>query len=457
MRRIGIIGAGIAGLTAAYHLQKHDVPVVVLEARDRPGGVIRTDRADGFQVEAGPNTLRSTPFLHRLVQDLSLESERVWADDRSDRRYVVRNEEPVPLPTSLRDFVTTDLLSTSAKVRLLAEPFVGARTDADGPGEESLAAFTRRRLGPEVLDYAVAPFVGGVYAGDPEQLSARHSFERLVKWEQEYGSLFWGALRSGTGDGADAEVPSGLFSFEDGLCALPRALADTLGDAIAYGTTVTALRSHDDGWEIKADTAGGPAAYEVDGLISTVPLPALGRLSLDTDVDRAPLDDVDYPPVQVVALGYERSAVGHPLDGFGMLVPPVETTFDVLGTLFSSSLFPGRAPDDHVLLTTFVGGARDPELARRDDAEIQSIVERDLGRLLGVTGQPVFSRHVHWPRAIPQYTRGYGRVKETLDALEARHPSLAFAGNYRNGVAVGDAAASGRAAAERLLGTGPPA
>jgi len=446
MPRIGVIGAGIAGLTAAYRLRQDNHSVILFEATDRAGGVIRSVRDDDFLVEMGPNSLRSTPFLHTLVQDLHLEDERVWADDRASRRYVVRDGTPVPVPASVGDFLKTDLLSTRAKVRLLGEPFVPARTNA--PIHESLADFTRRRLGEEVLEYAVAPFVGGVYAGNPEQLSARHTFEQLVEWEEKYGSLFWGAFRAGTRSSDD--VPSGLFSFRDGLATLPQTLADRLSSDIEYDSPVTGLRAHEDGWTVHVDGAGRPT-HEVDGVVCTAPLHRLRDLDLDTPVDRTPLDEVAYPPVQVVGLGYEREQVDHPLDGFGLLVPPVESDFDVLGTLFSSSLFPGRAPAGRVLLTTFVGGARAPELARRGDAAIQSVVERDLKRLLGVRGDPVFSRHVHWARAIPQYTRGYGAVKKTLDALETEHPGLVFAGNYRQGVSVGDAAESGQDAASRLL------
>jgi len=451
MARIGVIGAGIAGLTAAYRLSQDDHSVLLFETRGRAGGVIGSIRRDGFLVETGPNSLRSTPFLHGLVQELDLEAERVWADDRASRRYVVRDGHPVPLPTSVTRFLTTDLLSTRAKLRLLGEPFVPARSNA--PINESLADFTRRRLGPEVLEYAVAPFVGGVYAGDPEQLSARHTFAQLVKWEENYGSLFWGALRDGSDSSED--VPAGLFSFREGLETLPRALGDRLDGSIKYEVSVTGLHRHEGGWQVQTD-ASESAAHEVDGVVSTVPLHRLRSLDLDTPVDCSPLDDVEYPPVQVVALGYEREQVDHPLDGFGMLVPPVETNFDVLGTLFSSSLFPGRAPEGHVLLTTFVGGARAPKLARRDDPAIQSVVERDLNQLLGVSGDPVFSRHVHWSRAIPQYTPGYGAVKKTLEALETDHPGLVFAGNYRQGVSVGDTAQSGRDAADRLLESRSP-
>jgi len=446
MSRIGVIGAGIAGLTAAYRLRQDNHSVVVFEATDRPGGVIRSMHGDGFLVETGPNSLRSTPFLHNLVQDLNLDEQRVWADDRASRRYVVRDGTPVPIPTSVGGFLTTDLLSTGAKFRLLGEPFVPARSNA--PIHESLADFTRRRLGEEVLEYAVAPFVGGVYAGDPEELSARHTFDQLVEWEREYGSLFWGAVRDGSSSPDD--VPSGLFSFRDGLESLPQLLADRLDDAIEYETPVTGLHEQEEGWGVHTNGSASPS-HDVDGIVCTAPLHRLRDVDLDTPVDRTPLDEVAYPPVQVVGLGYEREQIDHPLDGFGMLVPPVESEFDVLGTLFSSSLFPERAPKGHVLLTTFVGGARAPALARRTEATIQTTVERDLEALLGVRGSPVFSQHVHWPRAIPQYTPGYGAVKNTLDALETEHPGLVFAGNYRQGVSVGDAAESGQDAVSRLL------
>ncbi|MFB6097803.1 MAG: protoporphyrinogen oxidase, partial [Salinibacter sp.] len=182
-----------------------------------------------------------------------------------------------------------------------------------------------------------------------------------------------------------------------------------------------------------------------------VPLHRLAAMEVETPVDLSPLTDVWYPPLSVLALGYPRDAVEHPLDGFGVLIPPVEEELDILGTIFSSTLFPNRAPDDHVLLTTFVGGARAPQRASPETAAVQSLVEPNLRHLLGVEGSPVFRRHVHWPNAIPQYTLGYGEVTSTLDSLEQQHPRLAFAGNFRQGVSVGDVLTSGVDAAERLL------
>jgi len=258
-------------------------------------------------------------------------------------------------------------------------------------------------------------------------------------------------MRSAGESSSDVDVPSGLFSFQQGIETLPRALAEALENSIQYETPVTGLHQNGDTWSVSVDApTSAPKSQTFDDLICTFPLHPLNTLSLSSSVDLSPLTDVPYPPVQVVALGYPSSAVSHPLDGFGMLVPPVENDYDILGTLFSSTLFPGRAPVDHALLTTFVGGARAPELASRDADAIQSIVERDLDRLLGITGDPVFSRHVHWPRAIPQYVLGYGAVKDTLTALEETTPGLYFAGNYRQGVAVGDAMASGATAADRL-------
>jgi len=451
MPSVGVIGAGIAGLTAAYQLQKQGASVHVFEAADRTGGVIRSETTEGYLVERGPNSIRAgAAALETVIDDLDLREERIWANDAADARYVVRDGTPTPLPRSVRSFLSTDLFSTRAKLRLLAEPFIGRREATD----ESVAAFTRRRLGPEMLDYAVAPFVGGVFAGSPEDLSVRHAFRRLATLEGEYGSLFLGAIRRAlaSSDEESQNAPSGLFSFRDGLQTLPNALADALGDRINLNAPVSALDRDGDKWQVSVQSADEQERLRTfDALVSTVPLHRLAAMDVDSPVDLSPLEEVWYPPLSVLALGYPRDAVDHPLDGFGLLVPPVEDDLNILGTIFSSTLFPGRAPDGHVLLTTFVGGARAPEHATTDADSLQPTVERDLDRLLGVEGPPVFRRHVYWPNAIPQYTVGYESVKETLDELERQHPRLAFAGNYRQGVSVGDALTSGVDAADHLL------
>ncbi len=451
MPTVGIIGAGIAGLAAAHRLEKNGTAVHVFEASDRTGGVIHSQKTEGFLVEHGPNSIRTgAEALETVIDELDLHEERVWAHDTADTRYVVRDGRPISLPTSVGSFLSTDLFSAWAKLRLLAEPFIGRPDELD---DESVAEFTRRRLGSEVLDYAVAPFVGGVFAGTPKTLSVRHAFRRLAQLEDEYGSLFLGAVREALSgeDSDDKNVPSGLFSFRNGLQTLPDALADTLGNCITLDAPVTRIERTGEQWQIGVDHKDEERVQTFDALLCTVPLHRLGTIDFTTSVNLAPLTNVSYPPLSVLALGYPRDAVEHPLDGFGMLVPPVEDDLNILGTIFSSTLFPDRAPDDHVLLTTFVGGARAPDRATLDSSALQSVVESDLDRLLGVAGTPVFQRHVHWPNAIPQYNIGYGAVTETLDELERQHPRLAFAGNYRQGVSVGDALTSGVEAAHRLL------
>ncbi|MFB6272958.1 MAG: protoporphyrinogen oxidase, partial [Salinibacter sp.] len=418
MPTVGVIGGGVAGLAAAYQLQHEGASVHVFEASDRGGGVIRSDRVDGFLVEHGPNSIRAgSAALETIVEDLDLEGKRIWASDTADTRYVVRGGNPTPLPRSMGSFLTTDLFSTRAKLRLLAEPFIGRA----GVDEESVAQFTRRRLGPEVLDYAVAPFVGGVFAGTPDKLSVRHAFARLAALEDEYGSLFLGGLGRAlaSSDGEAREVPSGLFSFRNGLETLPEALAEALGDRLSLNAPVQALHRDGDQWRITVKpTDEQEHSRTFDALVCTVPLHQLSAMEVDTPVDLEPLANVWYPPLSVLALGYPREAIDHPLDGFGLLVPPVEDDLDILGTIFSSTLFPDRAPEGHVLLTTFVGGARAPTQATPDPSALQSLVETDLHQLLGVEGAPVFRRHVYWSNAIPQYTLGYGAVKDTLERLE---------------------------------------
>jgi len=454
MADVGVIGAGVAGLTAAYQLQQAGRDVQVLEASERIGGKIQTEQTGGYLVELGPNSLRgSGEVLRSIIEGLDLEGDVVEARDTASNRYVVRDSTPRPLPSSLRSFLTTDLLSTSAKVRLLGEPFVASKGESET--DESVASFVRRRLGPEVLRYVVDPFVGGIFAGDPHKLSLRNAFESLHDLEANHGSLARGLLhrvwnRSSTGSGSRR----GVFSFRDGLQTLPAALADALGDRVQTNAPVTALRQDDTRWHVATRTPDGATQMHFfDAVICTVPLPQLSEMDLNTSLGRGVFDEVPYPPVSVLALGFQAEDVDHPLDGFGMLVPKAEEELRILGTIFSSSLFPGRAPDGHVLLTTFVGGMREPELGGLSTSSLRPIVESDLQALLGVHGSPTFVRHRTWDQAIPQYTQGYDQVKHALQELENEYPGLFFAGNYRQGISVSDAMESAAQAAERVQHT----
>jgi protoporphyrinogen/coproporphyrinogen III oxidase len=443
-----VVGGGIAGLAAALRLRNEGRDFVLYEAAGRPGGVIRTVRRDGYLVDVGPNTLLPRPeALEQLIGELDLGDARVWADASTSRRYVVRDGKPVPLPSSPRDLVATPLLSTRAKLRLLREPFI-RRGATDG--DESLAAFVERRLGSEVLDYAVNPFVAGVFAGDPERLSARHAFPKMWGLERDHGSLIRGAVRGRKRGPKMVATGTRPFSFRDGMQTLPDALVRALGEAVHVDSPVRSIRRTEVGYALDVERAGQVHEVFTDEVILAVPAHRLAAMLVAPPVDLAPVAAVTHPPVTVLALGFRREDVGHPLDGFGVLVPGREP-FRLLGALFSSTLFPGRAPGGHVLLTCFLGGMRHPEDGSLSEAEQVAMACRDLARLLDVRAEPAFVLRQPWSRAIPQYETGYGRVLETLGRLEAEWPGLAVAGSVRGGISLGEALVSGFAAADALV------
>ncbi len=459
MAAVAVIGAGVAGLTAAHRLKRMGHRVVVYEASERAGGVIRTERRDGYLAELGPNSMAmGGPPVPDLLTQLGLDPRRVEAQREAKKRYIVRKGKLVALPTSPSQLLTTRLLSNGAKLAIFGEPMV---EPGDSPMEESVATFVRRRFNQEVLDYVANPFVGGIFAGDPEQLSARHALPRLHDLEHTHGSVMKALgpmLRAGRGPGNPASPT--LVSFIGGLQELPDALARELRSELRFRASASQIRAGARGWTV---SAAYQAAELYDAVIYAAPAHCADELDLAFEGgDRVrTLASIDHPPVAVLALGFRREDVVHKLDGFGFLVPDVERRH-VLGVIFSSSVFPGRAPEGHVLLTAFVGGVRHPDLANADLSTLTARVLDDLRLLLGVRGEPTFRAFHLWPKAIPQYALSYGRFKEIMDDAERRNPGFALAGSFRDGVAVGDVIAAAAQAADRIgaqigAGEGAPA
>ncbi len=443
---VAVIGGGLTGLTAAWHLRQAGVKVMVIEASIGPGGVITSTRDGEWLWEAGPNSLlEGTAEITEFIDAVGLGGRRQYAADSAKNRYIVRGGKLVAMPTSPLAFVGTKLFSWRAKLGLLGE-FWRPRSPADA--EESVADFVERRLGREFLDYAINPFVGGVYAGDPRRLSVRHGFPKLHALEQEHGSLLRGALKRRNTSGG----PKGrIFSFPEGLAELPRALAASLGPAVHYGLPVQTVRRVANGWEVVTGADGASRTDSFSTVLCALPADALAAVQFEgvPGASRlAELREIEQPPVVSVFSGYHRDEVTHPLDGFGVLVPEVERR-RILGTLFSSTLFPGRAPAGHVAVTTFVGGVRAPELAKLDDPALRQLVREELRALLGVRGEPAYWHVQRWAHAIPQYTLGYGRFKAIFEAIEAAAPGLHFGGNARDGISLANCIASGK----RLAGT----
>jgi oxygen-dependent protoporphyrinogen oxidase len=447
-----VVGAGLSGLVAAYRVRRSGMRVAVLEARARPGGVIGSERRNGGLFERGPNSgLDTTPLINGLLDDLGIRAERIDASKASSRRYVVRGGALVALPTSPGAFLRTSLFSGGAKLRLFAEPFIGR---APANAEESIAQFVRRRLGSEFLDYAIEPFVAGIYAGDPETLSVPAAFPRLHALEQRYGSLLKGAVlgareRRRSADKAKSTASS--FSFRDGMQTLTDALARGVGQ-VDCDVAVERVEPRADGtFAVIGERFGMTFERAARAVIVATPAYAAAKIvGAAEPAAAAALREIPYPPVTVVASAYRRRDILHALDGFGFLAPARERPA-VLGTLFSSTMFDFRSSSEVAVLTTFVGGRRNPELAAASDRELTAAVHAELGRLLGAGAEPMWSEITRWPYAIPQYTLGHlGRIAQ-LEAAEQRLPGLYFCANYRGGVAIGDCVKSGHATAERVV------
>ncbi len=446
MKPVAIIGGGITGLTAAFKLTQVGIPVTLFESTDRVGGVIQTVRDGNYLAECGPNTiLETSPLIGELISDLSLAERRIYSSDQAENRYIVRNKRLVRLPRSPLSFLATSLFSFRAKARLMAEPFI-RRPPADE--EESLAKFVRRRIGREFLDYAINPFVAGVYAGAPETLSVREAFPKLHALEQRYGSLLLGQVlgaRERKRKGGVLKQNAAKFSFDQGLGTLTDALGQRLKEQIRTGQAIGKLTRQNGAWSLGQ-------AGDYSAVLLALPAFRLAEMQVTCEskpVSLAMLGDIHYAPVASVVLGFHRQDVEHSLDGFGALNPEVEQLHS-LGTIFSSSLFPGRAPLGQVLLTSYVGGLRAPHLVSKTPDELCGLVMDDLKTVLGVNGEPTY-RHVFvHRRAIPQYDIGYGRFKTFMNDLEKSVSGLFFAGHCRDGVSLMDSIVSGHEAASRI-------
>ncbi|MEI6034966.1 MAG: protoporphyrinogen oxidase [Verrucomicrobiae bacterium] len=458
MKSVAIIGAGITGLTAAFYLKRAGVPVTVFEAGSRVGGAIQSHRQGGYLAEFGPNTiLETSPKIARLIRDAGLESRRLEPDPKSKARYVVRDKRPVAMPGSPLGFLTTKLFTLQAKLAVLREPFVPPRRDGV---EESIAGFVVRRLGREFLDHAIDAMVAGVYAGDPSSLSVQQAFPKLAALEARYGSLIKGQIlgaseRRKSGEIAKDRAPK--FSFDEGLQVLPDTLGERLGDAVQLDAAVIRLTRAALGWTVDLRAKDGPLRSEHSAVIYAGTAFELARLQVGLEapqnmagaLDLAPFSEIRHPPVASVVLGFRREDVAHPCEGFGALIPKVEG-FKILGTIFSSSLFPNRAPAGHLTLTSYIGGERYPELASLPPEQLCEVVQEDLRALLGATGSPTFRHCAFYPQAIPQYNVGYGRHRAALAKMEANAPGLFFSGHYRDGISLGDSIVSGCNIAERV-------
>lgn len=445
--KVAIIGAGISGLTTAFFLKKKGAEVTVYEKNDYPGGTIRTKLINGFLVESGPNSTSETnTVIDEVVSELGIKEQLVYASDNARYRFIVRRGRLNALPGGFMSFITTPLWSPLGKMRIFLEPFIGK-----GDHEESIAEFVERRLGREILDYGINPFVAGVYAGNPSELSVRAAFPKLYALEEKYGGLIKGTIkgaRERKKRPEKARISARLFSFKNGMGILPVTLANWLKDDILYSAEVLQV-SPESGKFVVNTSSHGSGLF--DAVVLSVPAyVAAVILRTWNPVLSDKLNQIKYPPVSVAVLGYRSSAVKTNANGFGFLVPEVENR-KILGSIYSSSIFPCRAPEGSLELTTFLGGSRQPEIALLPDDEIIKIAHRENAELMGISEDPIFSYVSKWERAIPQYNIGHLEIVNLINRVELENKGFYICSNYRDGVSVADCLSNGKKTAERIF------
>lgn len=461
-----VVGGGIAGLAAAYRLgelsRERELPLrcTLLEAGRRLGGVIATEKRDGFLLEWGPDSfLSEKPWALALCRRLGLESELIGTRDEHRVTFVVHRGrlEPLPqgfmllAPTRFAPLLRSRLFSWPGKLRMACElllPRGPARPD------ESLAAFVRRRFGREVLERVAQPLVGGIYTADPERLSLAATMPRFLHLEREHRSIIYALWRASRAAAQDAKGTSGarwsLFvTLREGMQQFVDTLASRLlSVTVRYGCPVTRVRRASAGWLVEGEDG---SVWQADGVILATPAFRTAQIVQGIDTQLADrLSTISYSSAATVNLAYRRDQVHHPLNGFGFVVPHIEQRAIIAGS-FSSVKYAGRAPEGFVLLRAFVGGALQEDLYALDDRDMEGIVRRELVQLLGVRGDPMFVRIARYPRSMPQYLVGHLELVSEIETRIARYPGVALAGNAYRGVGLADCVRSGEAAAEAVF------
>lgn len=443
--QVVVVGAGISGLACAYRLKQLGAEVTLLEAADSVGGLIGTVTQNGFLFESGPQSFQGTEPLLDLIRQLGIEGELQTANPRAPR-YILRGGRLQKIPMSPQGLLASSFLSLASRWKVASEPFRRTRPPSH---DESVADFVRRKFGHEILEYLVSPFVCGIYAGDPEQLSLRAAFPSLDEWERQFGSVLRGAMKSRPPKEKRTGPPP-LCSFRGGMATLMNALANNLGPSVRLGARVQSIvRPDANEYEIHASRGGNTERFAGRAIVIATPAYVASQIVQPTSTELAhTLSGIAYAPVAVVAAAYYAKQFAQPLDGFGFLIPrlpavpgrrrEVETEkFRTLGTVWNSSLFPGRAPDGSLVITSFLGGATDADIVAKSESEIAAIAHDENARILGISGPPQTSVAWRHPKALPQYNLGHGYIIESLGSALRATPGLFLAGNYLEGPSIG--------------------
>ena len=450
--KVAVIGGGISGLSTAFYLKRGGAAVKVFEKGERLGGKMRTVYEEGYIVETGPNGfLDGKPYTLNLVKALGIEEELYPSSDKSRKRFIYVNGKLVRLPEDPISFILSSILSPRGKLRLIGELFVPPKRDSQ---DETLAQFARRRLGEEALNRLLDPMVAGIFAGDPERMSLKAAFPAIYRLEKEYGGLIKGLIgKIKESKGKSSSGPAGpggkLTSFKRGVSQLIEALESELKENVETGVSPK-LRKEGEKWTV--ETKKG--IEEFDAVVMSTPSYSAAEILSEVDEEISNLlSQIEYSPISVVALGFEKEGLGHDLDGFGFLVPREEGR-EILGALWDSSVFPNRAPEGKALIRVMIGGARQPELALKSPKELVKIAVEELIEIMKIRRAPEYIRVFRHERGIPHYTLGHSERVERIFKRGRELGNLYFCNNAYTGVGVNDCTKAAQETAEEILKNG---
>jgi oxygen-dependent protoporphyrinogen oxidase len=447
-----VLGAGLTGLTTSYYLNKTGLKIKVIDIKPQIGGVISTHEKNGFLFEEGPNTgIIGSTEIAELFEELQPECQIEYGNKNMSKRFILHKAKWQPLPAGLKQAITTPLFSFSDKLKILGEPFRSPGKDEN----ETLADLVKRRMGQSFLDYAIDPFILGVYAGDPSYLVTKYALPKLYNLEQSYGSFIGGSLRKSFKKKTEAEkkVTRKIFTIVGGLGKLTNTLYQKIGtEKFELGATAVQIKKLEKGFKINlTDSKNQSLEFTSAKVITTIPafnlheaLPFVGEKLV------AKVQNVYYAPVVEVAIGFNEWK-GIPLDGFGGLIPYKEDR-NLLGVMYMSSLFENRAPKGGALISVFIGGARKPGLTQLSDDEIKALVKREFKELMGVSDFNPDLFELSWHlRAIPQYGKESKERFEAVDVIQNTHKGLLIGGNLQGGIGMADRVKQGKFLADTII------
>ena len=433
------MGGGVSGLSTAYYLSQAGIPSVLFEKTNRLGGLIQTDLIQNCRLEAGPDSfLAAKPAVKELAHDLpGLESQIISSNDSARRVFVARAGRLIPLPAGMvmmapgkwLPVLRSELLSTRAKVRLLQETL---RKPQQRTEDISVGQFVEDHFGSEVSEFIADPLLSGVYGGNAASLSAASVLPRFVAYEQKYGSLIRGARRELRARSRSAPL---FQSFHDGMQVLTDSLARANSDRVSVvHAEVSQVQRSGSLWQVRA----GAQTFSSPDLVLACPAQVCGRLLDDSASPLAEeLSAIPYSSAILVTLVHERAALGHPLDGFGFLVPAGQRKVLAAATWVSVK-FPVRTPPHLAALRGFIVGAEAARLLEAPDSAVINLVHEDFSRWMGTNARPLFSTIHRWPDSMPQYVVGHTERRGKIARLLEHYPGLFLAGNAYDGVGIPD-------------------